>query len=112
MTWMSADFRAYPARCFTIHREACLNPNTSTFAGVFRTRSEANSEALMLRKFRYLVRTHPGVDFSLDKLLTQFTFRTRIEVNSFGDASLYLLARTEIAKELLSLNPDLAGILS
>lgn len=112
MTWTANDFRTYPARCFTFHREAALISPTSLSLGAWSSHAQASAEALLMRKFRYLVRSHPGIDFAMDKLLTSHSFRTRLVPNSLGDWSVLMSAKPDIASDLLSLNPDLAGILS
>lgn len=112
MSWTTNDFRTYPARCFTFHREAALIAPTSMSLGAWKTHSAANAEAVLLRKFRYLVRHNPGTDFSMDKLMAEFTFRTRLVVNSLGDWSVLLSAKPDITRDLLAHNPGLAGILS
>lgn len=112
MSWQNNDFRTYPVRCFTFHREAALISPTSMPLGAWKTHAAANAEAVLLRKFRYLVRHNPGFDFSLDKLMAAYTFRTRLVANSFGDWSVMLSAKPDITSDLLGLNPDLAGILA
>lgn len=112
MTWTTNDFRTYPARCFTFHREAALISPTSFALGAWSSQASANSEAQLMRKFRYLVRSHPGVDFAMDKLMASYSFRTRLVLNSLGDWSVLMTAKPDITGDLLAHNPDLAGILS
>ena len=75
--------------------------------GAWHSWAEANSEALLLRKFRYLVRAQPGIDFAMDKLLASYSFRTRLVLNSLGDWSVLLTAKPTILGDIISLNPDL-----
>lgn len=110
MTWTSNDFRSYPARCFTSHREAALTLKPY-IVGAYPSRSQASALAVELRKFRYLVRANPGVDLSMDKLLSEHTFRTKTTINDFGDAILTLTAAPNLSQTLETLNPELLGIL-
>ena len=110
MTWTSADYRSYPARCLRLHLEASatLEP---ILVGSWLSHYEAKSEATLLRQFRFLIRSNPGLDFSCDRLMTSNDFRTSIKTNPAGDALLYLLCRPK-PEALIDLNPDLADILA
>lgn len=110
MTWMTRDFRSYPVRCKTFHLKASLNLNDWLEVGCWRKHSEASSEAALLKQYRYLIRKNPGVDFEMDKLMNNHVFRTKVEQNTFGDATLLLIARPPIMTELFTLNPELANL--
>lgn len=110
MTWATADYRSYPARCIDFHRKVCASPDAPFLVGTWAHISNARAEAALLRKFRYLVRTQPGKDFSLDRMLERYTFRSRITTNHFGDSLLYLTARPIKTQALLDQFPELAGI--
>lgn len=111
MTWATADFRSYPARCAKFHHEAALTLQP-LHIGAFASHSAAMAEIQLHRKFRYLVRSQPGVDFGLDQLLATHEFRAKASSNKYGDWSVFLTAQTLVADELLTHNPDLAGILA
>ena len=111
MTWTNNDFRAYPVRCFTAHREAALTLQPYVI-GAWPHRSEAAAAAVELRKFRYLVRANPGTDLSMDKLMAEYTYRTKTSINDFGDAILTLTAAPNVVQTLESWNPELLGIFS
>jgi hypothetical protein len=111
MTWTNQDFRAYPAKCFSLHREAAIKPHVPINLGAWKSQAAADTEVLLFRKFRFLVRSNPGVDLSLDKLFSENNFRTRRFVNALGDWSVTLTARPNFDTELLRLNPDLARLL-
>ena len=111
MTWTTADFRSYPARCAKFHHEAALSLQP-LHIGAFPTYSAAMAEIQLQRKFRYLVRSQPGVDFHLDRILAEHEFRAKASSNNFGDWNIFLTAKPLTADELLTLNPDLAGILA
>jgi len=64
----------------------------------------------MLRQYRFLIRSNPGIDYDLDRLMSSYTFRSAIAQNLLGDWCLYLRAMPSLSTELLNLNPDLAGI--
>jgi hypothetical protein len=110
MTWATRDPRTYPARFPLRHREACASTPLPVIFGVYSSQSQAESEAFLLRKYRYLIRSHPSADFSLTNLLSAYDFRTKIEVNPFGDSTLLLLAKPNPLRELLELNPQFADI--
>lgn len=110
MTWATNDYRTYPARCFTAVREAPLSAEPYHL-GSWEFRSEAEAEALLHRRFRYLVRHQPGKDFSLDKILAVHSFRTKIFLEPFGVFALYLYSRAELPTELLDLNPELTDLI-
>lgn len=109
MSWTSADFRSYPARCMALHRQAATSLDP-VHVGVWASHSSARAEATLLRQFRYLVRSNPGIDFSADRLFSSHSFRTRIDFNDYGDAVLLLFSKPNISA-LVHLNPDLADIL-
>lgn len=110
MSWMTADYRAYPAYCIKYHRQACAQPDEPHLVSSWAFYPNAQAEATLLRKFRYLVRSQPGKDFALDEMFRSYTFRTKIVTNDFGDALLYLTARPLNLSTLESQFPDLARI--
>lgn len=112
MSWSTADYLSYPARCSRFHREAIANLGTPLLLGTWPTELEAASEAELHRKFRYLVRSQPGKDFAMDRLFSTHKFRTRRAFNAFGDCSLYLIALPKPALELEAQLPSLTRILS
>lgn len=109
MTWTSADYRSYPARCLQFHLLAAASPEP-ILVGAWLTNLEARSEATLFRQYRFLVRANPGVDFAIDKLFSDYSFRTRIVTNEAYDSLLYLTAKPELSN-LIPLNPHLADIL-
>lgn len=111
MTWTTADFRSYPSRFPRALCEAAALSGSELHLGGFPSRSAAESEALRHRKYRYLIRSHPGVDTSLDAILTFYQFRTAIRKEPLGVFALYLKAKPLI-HNLANLNPHLADILS
>ncbi len=111
MTWMNNDYRAYPARCFSFHREAVLISPTSMELGAWKTSAAALEELDMLRKFRFLIRSNPGVDQRMDHLMKSHTFRGRVVQNSLGDWIAMFSAKPAIVSDLLTNNPELSDIL-
>lgn len=110
MAWANRDYRAYPARCPSHHALAAEASPDPVLLGAWVSRSEAQSEALMLRQYRYLVRANPGVNYHLDSLFAGHYFRTSLAQNDFGDWCLYLRAMPALAADIIALNPALAGI--
>lgn len=110
MTWATADYRTYPARCIQDHRRACAQPDEPHLIGTWAWYQNAQAEAALYRRFRYLVRSQPGKDFALDRMFKDYTFRTKIITNAFGDALLYLTARPINLSTLEAQFPDLARI--
>ena len=102
MTWMNADFRAYPARIKKFHIEAAYFAPNPTIIGAFPSRAAAKSEAIRYIRFRYLVNKNPGVERSLDELLARYHFRTKIIPEAFGIYRLELLAREVLTSEFLA----------
>lgn len=110
MAWENQDFRAYPAKCFRQHQLAVIQAPDDLLLGAWPSRATAASEALLFRKYRYLVRANPYVDLSADRLMDHYTYRTRLVQNDLGDWLLYLRAMPSIIGELLRLNPELHDI--
>ena len=112
MTWETNDYRTYPARFPRFIREAPLTYPEPLFLGAFPSKPQAQAEATYFRKYRYLIRHHPGLDFSLDNLLASYDYRTRIVYDpGLHVYTLLLTARPTFTNHLLELNPDLADIL-
>ena len=110
MTWTNNDFRAYPVRCFAAHREAAFTRQPYVI-GAWPNRSQATAASIELRKFRYLIRANPGVDLSMDKLMAEYTYRTKVTLNDFGDAILTLTAAPNLVQTIEDMNPDLLGMI-
>lgn len=111
MTWTSRDFRSFPARFpIALRSAAASHPKPHPF-GAFRHLSEANSEMELFRKYRYCLKHQPGVDFTLDHIISQFRFRVTKSFNLFGDTTLELHAIALTLPDLISLNPQIADLI-
>lgn len=107
MTWQTKDYRTYPSHyAMATRRAAALYPNSYHF-GAYNTRKAASAEALALRKYRWLIRNHPGLDFKMDSILEENDFRTKIVSAPFGVWELYLVAKPTLLREIMLLNPEL-----
>ena len=107
---MTGDFRSYPLRCKLLHQEACQAPGSWVTIGSWKKPSAVASEIRLFQRYRHLIRKNPGVDFTLDKLMAEYEFRTKTEQNAFGDSTLLLIARQPLVTSFLSLNPELSNL--